>query len=115
MIHFLLSTSLPVDPTMTVDNVAEVLNMIEGDKWKLTCALGIPKPQLEEIQRRYFIDTEMIHASANYYVNYHPDASWKLLTGELYYKGEFSAAMKSKSYMLTGNNNIFTMHYLFCS
>ena len=90
---------------MTVDSVTKVLNMIEGDKGKLTCALGIPKIQLEEIQRRYVTGTEKIYASANYYVNYHPDASWKLLTGELYYKREFSAAMKSKSYMLTGNNN----------
>ena len=87
---------------MTVDNVAQVLNMIGANKWNLICALSIPKTQQEEIQMRYFTDTEKIHASASYYVNYHPDASWKRLTGELYYKREFSAAMKSKSYMLTG-------------
>jgi methionine synthase I (cobalamin-dependent) len=89
-----------------VDNVTEVLNMMEGDKWKLTCALGIPKSQLEEI----LTDAERIHASAKYYVKYHPNASWQLLTGELYYKKEFSAAMKSKSYMSTGNS-IFTMYH----
>ena len=91
---------LPVDPSITVNNITEILNnMIEGDKLKLICALGIPKSQLEGI----LTDAERILASAKYYVNYHPKASWKLLTGELYYKNEFSAAMKSKSYMLTGN------------
>ena len=73
--------------------------LCSADKLKLTCALGIPKSQLEGI----LTDAERILASAKYYVNYHPKASWKLLTGELYYKNEFSAAMKSKSYMLTGN------------
>ena len=97
--HFSIVYYSPVDPSITVNNVTEVLNMIEGDKSKLTCALGIPKSQLEEI----LTDAERILASAKYYVNYHPEASWKLLTGELYYKKEFSAAMKSKSYMLTGN------------
>ena len=93
---------------MTVDNVSRVLNMIEGGKWKLISALGTPRTQLEDIQRRYSTDTEKIHACANYCVNYHPEASWKFVTGELYYTREFSAARKSKSYMLTG------MCYSYC-
>ena len=97
--HFSIIYYFPVDPSITVNNVTEVSNMIEGDKLKLTCALGIPKSQLEEI----LTDAERILASAKYYMNYHPEASRKLLTGELYYKKEFSTAMKSKSYMLTGN------------
>ena len=73
---------------MTVDNVTQVINKIEGDKWKVMGRSDIdivPYHQLEEIQRRYFTDTENTHACADYYVNCHPDASWKHLTKELYY------------------------------
>ena len=87
---------------MTVENVSQVLNMIEGDKWELIGALGTPRTQLEDIHRQYSTDAEKIHAFANYCVNYHPEASWKFLTGELYYKRELSAARRSKLYMLTG-------------
>ena len=64
--------------------------------------LGIPSSLREEIQRRYSTDTEKIHAYADYYVNYHPDASWDDLTRRLYRTMELTAARESKSFMLTG-------------
>ena len=88
---------------MTVDNVTQVIDKIEGDKWKVIGRGGIvPHHQLEEIKRRYSTDTEKTHACADYYVNCHPDASWKHLTSELYYEKEFAAARESKSFMSTG-------------
>ena len=64
--------------------------------------LGIPKPLLEEIQRRYSTDTEKNHACADYYVNCHPGAGWGDLTMDLYFKEEFALARESKSFMSTG-------------
>ena len=90
---------------MTVDNVTQVINKIEGDKWKVMGggSIGIvPYHQLEEIQRRYSTDTEKTHACADYYVNCHPDASWKHLTMGLYFHKEFTGARESKSFMSTG-------------
>jgi hypothetical protein len=91
---------------MTVDNVAQLLNKIPGDKWKEVMderlGLGIPWPLLEEVQRRYSTDTEKNHACADYYVNYHPRAEWEHLTVELYDKKEFALARESKSFMSTG-------------
>ena len=88
---------------MTVDNVTQVIDKIEGDKWEVIGSRDIvPYRQLEEIKRRYFTDTEKTHAYADYYVNCHPDPSWKDLTGQLYYHREFAAARESKSFMSTG-------------
>ena len=96
---------------MTVDNVTQILNKTPGDKWERVMGVGgldIPKPLHEEIQRRYSTDTEKIHACADYYVNYHPDAGWEHLTVKLYSYKEFASARESKSFMSTGNNTATT-------
>ena len=90
---------------MTVDNVTQILNKIPGDKWEKVMGddgLGIPRPLLEKIQRRYSTDTEKNHACADYYVNCHPDAEWEDLTVELYSREEYALARESKSFMSTG-------------
>ena len=103
--------SVPPDPTMTVDNVTQILNKIQGGNWEVVIiVLDIPRPLLEEIQRRYSTDTEKNHACADYYVNYHPQAEWKHLTMELYRTEEFALARESKSFMSTGKNNAATWH-----
>ena len=99
--------SVPPDPTMTVDNVTQILNKIPGDKWEKVMGmygggLGIPRRLLEEIQRRYSTDTEKNHACADYYVNCHPEAEWKHLTTRLYYNEEFALAKETKSFISTG-------------
>ena len=97
--------SVPPDPTMTVDNVTQMLNKIPADKWEEVMGggeLDIPGPLLEEIQRRYFTDTEKNHTCADYYANCHPDAEWRHLTVALYGIKEFSLARESKSFMSTG-------------
>ena len=96
---------------MTVDNVTQILNKIPADKWEeVMSGLDIPRPLLEEIQRRYSTDTEKSHACADYYVNCHPKAKWEDLTTELYYDKEFALARESKSFMSTGKNTATTYH-----
>ena len=106
--------SVPPDPTMTVDNVTQMLNKISGDKLMKVMGrygggLEIPGPLLKEIQRRYSTDTEKNHACADYYVNYHPDAEWEHLTTRLYLKEEFALARETKSFMSTGKNTATTI------
>ena len=86
---------------MTVVNVSRVVNKI-GDKWKVMDCLHIPEPLQEEIKSRYSTETEQIRASADYYVNCHPNASWEDLTWKLHNREEFAAARESKSFMSTG-------------
>jgi hypothetical protein len=89
---------------MTVDIVTQILNKIPGDRWEevIEYGLDIPRSLLEEIQRRYSTDTERNHASANYYVNCHPEAEWEHLTMGLYQMKEFALARESKSFLSTG-------------
>ena len=100
--------SVPPDPTMTVDNVSQILNNIPKDKWEEVMGidgLDIPGPLVEEIQRRYSTNKEKNHACADYYVNYHPDAEWAHLTMGLYITiDEQALARESKSFISTGKN-----------
>ena len=98
--------SVPPDPTMTVDNITQILNKIPGHKWEEVMrglnGLNIPEPLLKEIQRRYSTDTEKNHACADYYVNCHPQAEWEHLITILYICSAFTAAKESKSFLSTG-------------
>ena len=90
---------------MTVDNVVTILDKIGQDQWERVMSMHIvPSSLLEEIQRRYSTDTEKNHAYVDYYVNCHPQASWKHLTRTLYVEKEFDAARESKSFMSTGKH-----------
>ena len=105
--------SVPPDPTMTVDNITQILNKIPGQKWEGVMGeivgLGIPRPLLE---RRYSTDTEKNHACADYYVNCHPGGEWNHLTMQLYYRKAFTAAKESKSFLSTGkSHNSMVVNY----
>ena len=87
---------------MTVDNVSQVFNKIKGDKFAVMGGLDIPDSVFKEIERRSSTDAEKTKAYANYYVNYHPNASWEHLTWRLYWDNELAAARESKSFVSTG-------------
>jgi hypothetical protein len=93
---------------MTVDNVTQILNKIPEDKWEEVVGgggLDIPKPLLNEIQRRCSTDTEKNHVCADYYVNCHPRASLDNLTIQLYVNWQFAALKDKKSLISTGKIN----------
>ena len=96
-------TSVPSDPTLTVDNVTRVINKIERDKAEvLKTPFGIiPTFVIDEIQK-YSTDAEKNKAYADYFVTVWPSASWYYLTFVLYLNSEFSAARESKSFMSNG-------------
>ena len=100
----LATTHHPVhsDPTLTVENITQVLNKMNGDRWKQMYVLPIPDPLLVEIQTAYSTDAEQIQACVHYYINYHPEADWEELTNLLYRRAEFPAVRESKSFMSTG-------------
>ena len=102
---------------MTVDNITQILNKIQGDKWERVMGgergLGIPRPLLEEIQRRYSTDTEKNHACADYYVNCHPEAGWEDFSIKLYQRHQFALARESKSFMSTGKQCHYTCSCLY--
>ena len=89
---------------MTVDAVTEVIEKIKGDKSRvMTYGLGIPQPLVKEIeQRRCFSDREKSRLFADIYVNFHPNASWEVLTRRLYSWEQLAAVRESRSRMSTG-------------
>ena len=96
-------TSVPPDPTLTVNNVIRVINKIEGDKASVFQFPFdvIPSSVFDEIQI-YSTNIQKNKAYADYIVTVWPDASWYYLTYVLYFNNELAAAKESKSFMSNG-------------
>ena len=98
----------PSDPTFTVDNVTEVMGEV-GDwervaqgHYPFTSGLNIPDSKLWEIKQQSSSGKEKIHAVGGYWVNTHPDPSWKQLAQVLYKEVEERALAKTKRYLPNG-------------
>ena len=91
----------PSDPTLTVENVAEVMEMVVN--WEgVGVGLGIPYSKQEEIIQQSLIERVKSNALVQYWVNTDPDASWKKLARVLYWRGEERAAATVRQYMPKG-------------
>ena len=85
----------PSDPTLTVENVREV--MAEVRNWiGVGMYLGIPPSKLQEISQQSSTEREKSLALGDYWVNTAPDASWEQLATELYQRGEERAVAVMK-------------------
>ena len=92
----------PSDPTLTVDNVSEVMREVVGcSKW-VWVSLGVPKFKLAELQQQSSTEEEETRAVSQYWINSSPDATWKVLTWLLYFNGEERAAVMAKQYLPKG-------------
>jgi len=91
----------PSDPTLTVENVAEVMGEVEKRElvWDL---LDVPGSKLTEIQQQSSTEEEKTHAVSQYYVNRDPHPSWDRLALSLYVSGEERAAVMAKQYLPKG-------------
>ena len=91
----------PSDPTLTVDNVREVMAEV-GDWWKVGIGLGVPPSKRREISKQAFTEREMSLALGDYWVNTAPDASWEKLARVLYQWGEKRAVAVTRQYLQQG-------------
>ena len=94
-------TCPPPEPTLTVENVAGVMEKVavERRKWVWSGGDIIPDPQLEEIYQKYSTEEQRIHTCADIYVNYRPDSSWTHLHKGLYRRNKMTAAKKAKTFI----------------
>jgi len=96
----------PSDPTLTVENVTEVMGEVRD--WKrvagrsLLCGLGIPDSKLHEIKQQSYTESDRSYLMVEYWVNTDPRASWRRLADVLYKVGEDSALMMVKQYLPKG-------------
>ena len=75
------------DPTLTTDNLMEVVKGVEGHWWYLGIRLGVPRSKRKEVERLYHSDHHRMEAVLDYYVKYYPAPSWKKFTGVLQGEG----------------------------
>jgi len=109
------------DPTLTVKNVTEVMEVLN---WKRVArghtryhssphnichtyisqssGLRIPYSKLEEFQQQSSSERDSSHAIGEYWINTYPDASWEMLADALYTEEEERAAVMVKRYLPKG-------------
>ena len=104
----------PSDPTLTVENVMEVMGEVGG--WErvargnrmhtqesvYTLGLGIPGPKLQQIKQQSYRARDRSHLAGEYWVNTDPCASWLVLGRTLYQEGEETALAMVKHYLPKG-------------
>ena len=74
------------DPTLTTDNLMEVMKEVE-DRWEDLCLeLRMRRSKRDEIRSLYQSHHHKMEAVVDYYVRYHPTPSWKEVTGALRWK-----------------------------
>ena len=91
----------PSDPTLTVENVREV--MAEVRNWeRVGRQLGVPDSKLLEISQQSSTEREKSLALGDYWINTAPVASWERLARVLYRKGEDRAVAVTRQYLQQG-------------
>ena len=92
---------IPLEPTLTVDNVVGVLENVAVERRKEVWSRSgiVPDPQLEEIYQKYSTEEQRIHACADIYVNCCPGSSWTNLCHRMYGWYEMTAARKAKTFI----------------
>lgn len=75
--RFSISSPYPANPSLTTDNLMEVVKKV-GHSWKnLGCKLGVRASKIEEIQDLNLTDHERMEAMINDYVRHYPTPSWE--------------------------------------
>ena len=103
-VSFMVSTSacaFPSDPTLTVENVREVLADV-GDWVNVGRCLGVPYFKEREIKQQSSTEREKCLTLVEYWVNASPDASWEGLARVLYHCKEKRALAVTKQYLQQG-------------
>ena len=80
----------PADPTLTTDNLMEVVKGVEDHWYHLGVSLGVPLSKMVEIHCLYHNHQHRMQALADHYTTHHPTRSWNkvatALQGEELYK-----------------------------
>ena len=76
MVLFFLLSPNPADPTVTTENLMEVVRVVE-DRWEdLGSNLLVRPSEMQKIQRLYQSDHQKMEAVIKHYVQQYPLRSW---------------------------------------
>ena len=93
-----------------METVIPVFEAITGD----LSDVGIPSKRLQVIFKRYNPDTQS-RASAQYYIQCSPYASWRDLSVRLYMQEESNALQLARQYVHLVRGNCGTLFYITCT
>ena len=82
----------PADPTLTTDNLMEVVKGVEEHWYVLGRRLGVPLSKRRQINSLYKSDQHQMQALADNYTTHHPTPSWNNVARELQGEGLYKQA-----------------------
>ena len=83
MVLFFLLSSHPADPTLTNENLMEVVRGVESCWKDLSDKLGVRSSEDQNIQQLYHSDRQKMEALVNHYVKHYPTHSWNKVADAL--------------------------------
>ena len=94
--------SISPDPTLTVENVTEVMEKVTVNKreqvWERVLGRRA-ESYVGKIYSSHFIQKEKTHACSDTYVNCYPESSWERLTSLLYEEDEMTAVDQARPFL----------------
>ena len=89
------------EPTLTYENVLEVLQSVPAKKWDdLAFALQIPISKRDQIEKQFRTPEQRREALVTYWLQVGPNASWEMLAGALYFWEKYAKAVEAtKDYL----------------
>ena len=87
------------DPTLTVENMAGVMEKVTDDGRVKVWSRLIYVSLLADITSKCSNETEILHMTSDTYVNCCVDSSWEYLARVLYYELETAAVEEVRSYL----------------
>ena len=73
----------PADPTLTTDNLMEVVKGVEHCWNYLGNWLDVPLSKMKKVGRFYHSDHHSMEAVLDYYIKHHPEPSWDMFAERL--------------------------------
>ena len=83
MVHFFLLSPHSADPTLTTENLMEVVSGVENRWEDLGNKLFVRDPEKQKIRALYQSDHQRMEALVNHYVRHKPTRSWKRVASAL--------------------------------
>ena len=97
------------DVSLTVNNVAKVMDMVQADRmidvWR---CLGVSESLAKMINRNHLTPEEKTRACVDVYLNYYPhdEPSWSGITSALYSCEQMAAAKEAKAFCHENGNSL---------
>ena len=103
----MLSTLVPPDPTLTVDNVSRVMEKVEP-KVKMQVWAGACGDITEIVKMEKLCMSGKEDECADFYINCNPSSSWEQLARSLYRHHQVAAVEEVRSYLPPRGELCFT-------